>query len=672
MHTLRQSKWFAPLLFMGVLLVGFGLMVPWLGYYWDDWPVIYLADTQGIGAYWDFYQFDRPFSAWTYILSVPILGTTPWYWHVFTLLLRWLAVLGMWWGLRGLWPERKREVTWMAVLFAVYPIFTQQSIAVAYSQHWITYGLFFLSLGAMIWAQRNPQRYRPLTVLAVLAAPFHMLTMEYFVGLELIRPAVLWLLLAHSQENWRQRANKVFRQWLPYLLVLLVFVIWRLFSLQIPDDPNAPRLAYDLAAQPIGTIVSLTENVLRDFIQILVATWNTTLQPALFDFGDRVGLLIWGLAVLSAAALAFLFWPRAEIESPTEERSWTRQAILFSLYAIFVSLMPVWFTGRQLIGGLYSDRFALPAMFGAAILLVSLLEWVTPRRIPKVLLFSILVGLALGLHLRMANSYRLDWQKQRAFYWQLAWRAPALEPGAPVVAEGALSTRASGYVVSTALNTLYSETGETDQPYWYFELFRGLHRRVDEFVAGTEVKDGLRTLSFSGNSQDSLFVDFQPEEGRCLWVLDSADTVNIELQETTRQLLRGSRPDSIVTFAESSIPENIFGPEPAHSWCYFYQKASLATQREDWESVLALEAEAHDLGFESNNGYERLPFIQAYQELGRWDEAQEMTLEAYDKYFRSQAMLCQVWSRFFVSSLYLPERDLAMQNMFDALACFEE
>ena len=84
-------------------------------------------------------------AAWTYILTTPFLGTAPINWHVFTLLLRWLAVLGMWWALRGLWPNKTRQVTWMALLFAVYPVFFQQPIAVAYSQHFITYALFFLS-----------------------------------------------------------------------------------------------------------------------------------------------------------------------------------------------------------------------------------------------------------------------------------------------------------------------------------------------------------------------------------------------------------------------------------------------------------------------------------------------------------------------------------------------
>ena len=128
-----------------------------------------LARLRGVGAFWDFYQGERPFSAWTYILMMPILGTTPWVWHIFALLLRWLAVLAMWWSLRGLWPRQKSVANWMAILFAIFPVFTYQPVAVAFSQHWITFGLFFVSIGGMIWAERIPRRFYWLTALALIS-----------------------------------------------------------------------------------------------------------------------------------------------------------------------------------------------------------------------------------------------------------------------------------------------------------------------------------------------------------------------------------------------------------------------------------------------------------------------------------------------------------------------
>src|SRR5215207_11740611 len=95
-------------------------------------------------------QYDRPFSAWTYTVFAPLLGTTPLAWHLFTLLLRWLTAVFLWASLKQVWPNKPRQVFWIALLFAVCPIFAQQSVAVAYSQHWLCYLLFFCSIYFML------------------------------------------------------------------------------------------------------------------------------------------------------------------------------------------------------------------------------------------------------------------------------------------------------------------------------------------------------------------------------------------------------------------------------------------------------------------------------------------------------------------------------------------
>jgi len=57
-------------------------------------------------------------------------------------------------------PGRVREVTWIAFLFAIYPS-SFSSGSSRFSQHWITYGLFFLSIGSMIQAVRSPRWFCP-------------------------------------------------------------------------------------------------------------------------------------------------------------------------------------------------------------------------------------------------------------------------------------------------------------------------------------------------------------------------------------------------------------------------------------------------------------------------------------------------------------------------------
>lgn len=88
--------WVTALALLILLILGFGLMIPWLGFYWDDWPIVLAARLQGVSAFWEYYRLERPFSAWTYVATIPILGTTPLVWNIFTLLLRWLTVVGMW------------------------------------------------------------------------------------------------------------------------------------------------------------------------------------------------------------------------------------------------------------------------------------------------------------------------------------------------------------------------------------------------------------------------------------------------------------------------------------------------------------------------------------------------------------------------------------------------
>ncbi len=228
-----------------ITFIGFGLLIPWLGFYWDDWPVIYLTKTQGTAGFWDFYQYDRPFSAWTYVLFTPLLGTTPLAWHIFTFLLRWLTAVFLWGSLRQVWANKPLQVFWVAVLFAVAPIFTQQSVAVAYSQHWLCYLLFFCSVYFMLRALRETRKFYFFTVLAVFTSLVQMFTMEYFLGLELLRPVILWFYF-HEREPGAS-AQGIFKRvaasgWI-YVVLLLVYVIWRMFFLRLADvDPNRPEL----------------------------------------------------------------------------------------------------------------------------------------------------------------------------------------------------------------------------------------------------------------------------------------------------------------------------------------------------------------------------------------------------------------------------------------------
>jgi hypothetical protein len=165
---------------LGLLLISFGLLAPWLGFYFDDWPVIANLHLRSIDTFWAFHYSDRPVAAWTYIVSGPLLGTFPLAWQFFSIMMRWTTMLGMWWLLRGLWPQRRREAAWMALMFAVYPAFDQQAISVAYSQHWMVFTLFFVSMAAMVQSERDTRWFGLWTLLALTSMAIHIFSMEYY------------------------------------------------------------------------------------------------------------------------------------------------------------------------------------------------------------------------------------------------------------------------------------------------------------------------------------------------------------------------------------------------------------------------------------------------------------------------------------------------------------
>ncbi len=422
----------------------------------------------------------------------------------------------MWWSLKLLWPKRVREVTWMAFLFAIYPSFLQQPVAVAFSQHWITYGLFFLSIGAMLQAARSPRWFLPLTILSMAACALHLLTMEYFIGLELLRPALLWIVLSQSIQSRRQRWIKTIQSWLPYLAIVGLFIIWRAFFLELAgDDPNSLSLLTGFRSQPLTTLVTFLQLMLQDFIQVIAGAWTQTINPSLVNLTSSFFLLTL-LASLLGAFLAGFYLYRLQLAQGSNEAvdRWRQQAVLLGLGAIFLGFLPAWVTDRQAIEGLYGSRFTLGAMFGASILFIAILDWFTPRQFPKIVLIGFLVGIAINFHLTNTNDYRWSWTNQKRFYWQLHWRAPALKPDTAIFSDGELFPFVGLYSTSTAINLLYPQPAEHDTlAYWFYSMGRGLFRQVPALLQGKKLKTSFRTFQFNGSSKDSLVIYYAPSEG---------------------------------------------------------------------------------------------------------------------------------------------------------------
>jgi len=669
LKALRFPERSFPLALLGLCILAFGLLIPKLGFYWDDWPVIVMGKMKSAQNFWDFYAFDRPFSAWTYILTLPILGTRPIVWQVFTLMLRWAACVLAWLLVGGIWPQHRKEAAWTALLFAVYPVFTQQAIAVAYSQHWICYVLYLASMVCMVRAWHSPASYWPWTVLALVTAALGMLTMEYFYGLEALRPLVLWYLASKDSGALRARLKHVFIQWLPYLLLFTGIVVWRLFLLRLPgEDANRPGMLINLLHEPASTMFALLQIMLQDTVQVLIASWYPTLQPAGILLGSRVLILSWGVAIIAALLIGYYL---TRLDSPEAGQTPpVRQMLVFGMLATLLGPLPVWLTGKQIIVGYYSDRFGLPAMLGASLLFASLLVWLTPRAKVQITLLSLLIALAVARDISIANDYRRAWDKQLTFYWELYWRAPSVEPHTAFISDGEIFPYVGTYSTTSGLNLLYGrEAAPSEFAYWFYSMGRKLGNQLERFLAGKPLRSQFRTWEFIGESTDSLAFYFDGQ--RCLRILSEDRIENATLPPAILPAVPFSNLDRISADARTGDgpPEDIFGAEPAHGWCYFYEKADLARQFGDWAQVAELGEAAQAGGYLPYDPIEWFVFIEGYARSGQAHEAAALAEGVHAARPDYDPLLCEFWDTALLPTLADPRAAQARASMNSWLTC---
>jgi hypothetical protein len=673
---IKLSGWSFPLALLVLCVVSFGLFTSRLGYYWDDWAKTIVHHLDGMQGYWDYYAYDRPISGWTHILLFSLIGDSPFRWHLLALLLRWLGGVGMWWSMGQLWPQARRPVAYATLLYVVYPVFFQQPITITFHQQLMQYVLYFFSLGAMIMAFRQPRRFWPFTLLSLALSLIQITITEYFVPLELLRPVVLWVLFSEERQPLLRRAGRTLLGWLPYGLTIAAYIIWRLFFIDlITEDPYQATTLFNFFSDPLSTTLGLVKVVIPDSLFMLLSTWVNALEFGLVDPDFKANLLILVFGVFTTAVLA-VYLLKFEDSEPADEQAqnnWYLQALVIGLIATVLGVLPAWITGRQVVWDFHSNRYAQPAMFGLAMLWTVGVLWVARSRVPRAVLLSCLIGLAVTLHIRTDREYARAWEHQKALYWQLQWRAPHIEPGTAIFFEEEPFSNQGLFSTSAAINMIYPQSGGAGSLSYYVYSLRPKFASIEP-KAEIPVNSSFRSLHFEGQIPDSLLIYYQPGRPHCMWLLSPLDAVNPELTDLTKEWLFISNLDRIqpADLSEDYPSEEILGSEPQNTWCYFYQKADLARQMEDWEEVVEIAEQASAQGYfptnaPSNHPNEWIPFIEGYARSGDWAAARDLILEDADINSDYVPRLCSLWAR--LEEDAPPEAVTIVQEVKQALAC---
>ena len=419
--NIRRSQKYIPAILGLITIIGYGLLLPFTGFYWDDWPFAWIAQFLGPSEFNPAFAPFRPFLGPIFYFTTSLIPPVPLYWQSFALVISFIIGISAWWMFIQIWPERPRAALIAALFILIFPGYSQHWVAFTHiNQELIPFIFYLLSFGFTFKALRSekPALYLIIALLLQLCGIF---PTEYFFGIEGLR---FLFLLSFFQGNLIERFVKTLKIWWPYLLIWMLNAVWLIYYYKF-----GPYTSYEVtAAQSLSALSFLQEALdalwkagFYIWIQVLVLTFASLPAPA--------SLLTLGLILLS---FAFLTPYLKNLAQPKDDSETTHFApislIIIGILGILLGRLPSLVAGLPLTLQSSYDRFMISMMIGGSLFLLGVIELLFKSDRIKTHIFALIIALGIGQQFFNANIFRRDWENQRDIYWQMTWRIPALEP----------------------------------------------------------------------------------------------------------------------------------------------------------------------------------------------------------------------------------------------------
>lgn len=625
----KNETFVATLLILLTTVITHGISIPKLGYYHDDWYLLWSGQARGAGSIIPLFATDRPFMGVVYSYVYRLLGDVIVNWHLYALLWRFLGGLAFFWILRLLWPNQKYITTLMAVLFMIYPGFLSQPNANTKQNHLYGFGTALLSIAFMLEAiKTNVRGWKIFCSLASLMLTANYLFIyEYMIGFEGMRLLLLgYVSFRQGFKQLRSGLMEIFKRAWPYWLVTAGFLYWRIFIFEgSRNATDASKLAGDYLGNFRYMSIRFIMETAKDFLDTSIFAWFVTpyqlFSDALYS-NLAFALLIAGVVIALVVLYTFLYkkWWGTEYNE-SDPPLLRRDFLSIGALVILCAVTPVILSGRHV--ELYDayKSYGLHPIPGVVLFVTGIVLMLQPNFRRWVLVA--LIGISVSTQILNAQNWQEYWEYQRQMWWQLTWRAPGIQEDTLVMtySSGGFNPE-QDYEMWGPLNLIYNP-GPAQVPAIQAEV---LNSDTAYSILKKDVKNNrVRDIKLHRDFNNLLLLSMSPLSS-CLHVIDGALPVYSESETLLlRQVGEYSHADRIIPSGTAPVPSTaIFGPEPDRGWCYYYQKASLARQRGDWEEVARLYEEARQLNLDTDDKSEMIPFLEAFVNLGRYDEARSL------------------------------------------------
>ena len=645
MKKLKEKKYILVLIPLAAfVLFSYGLLLNKLGFYWDDWPYEWTRLAVGYEGLLRHFSFSRPVAGQLHNIAILINNGSPLIAQIYGLVMQVFGGFCLGLLIHETWRGKTFAAVLGALLFTAYPGFTMRPIAVNFSFSFFLMGMLSLSFVLSIRAARSPKRRVLRIILAALIALVNLFASEYFFLLELLRPFFIAAALADEDTPRKDLVRASLRSVIPFAVVFLCGAAYRMFFNKTQTLHYEFKLLTDFKASPLSTVLEYIGGMFKDSFRVVFEGWGTVFEfPNKDEFGARSTLVFFLIcAAVCVVSGVFLFLFRKARDGKTRQ---DLEMIGIGVLAILLAGQPFWLTESPINFIFQNGRYTLPFMPGISLFLAGILDLITRPRIVPVVLASVFIGLAAGHLFYTGNEYRRDWTLTKDFFNQLKWRVPDIEENTVVVTNVLPIRFSTDNSLTAPLNWIYADSYENDRiPYMLYTDTKR-ENTLSGLTAGNEVFQEYLTGQFYGNTDDMIAVYYSAPG--CVHVLDpEVDVYNRMIPEIDRTSAELNNYDRIITDAEyEPLPEKQFGAEPAHGWCYYYETADLARQKEDWESVAELGDTAFALDDHPNDPMERIPFIEGYAHAGRLEDAIAQTEAAMETTPVMNDPLCALWRR---------------------------
>ena len=524
----------------------YGLFIPFLGFYWDDFPYLWFRHISGVSGVIRAIALDRPLLAAVYALPMSVMGESPWAWQLAAILGRWLFTWSTYRFLKTLWPQKKMDLKWITLLVLVFPGFKQQWISVIYTHVFIVMALYFVSLTLFVKEIRGGGKPSLRMAGAILLSLICMTAVEYVAGLELLRPFIIFMLLAQGMETpFAEKIKRTIKLWLPYLLVFILFLVYRVF---IASSVLYKVQQMDgLTSSPLATLWDMVAQQFKNVYASTLPAWAQIITPLtgfnVASLFSKLNLVL--LVVLVSSAWFFLRRTTQDVESSAV---WLKTPIIGALLSLLAAGLPFWAANLSPSTEFPADRVMLPFMLGSAILAYALISLISIKPAVRLVLFSLVFSLAAVFQVYQANLFREDWEDFEQFFQQLSWRVPSLEENTLLVTDQLPLEYYSDNSLSAAFNWVY-DTGSrqkdyTDMPYLLNYTESRLGHSLASLEPGTPINHNFRIYTFTGSTNQMVLFYYAPPG--CVHIVDpDLDGSNPLLPMVLREYAANSRDDLI-------------------------------------------------------------------------------------------------------------------------------